>query len=122
MASDWQKAATGKRDAILATIPQKWKLSNIPTSEEQKDVTQYVQQFLDKKEVDITETDAVGIAEKIAVGEWSAVDVTEAFCHRAAIAHQLVSIIHTALITSNIFSSIVYTKSSSMLQSQMRKP
>ena len=122
MASDWQKAATGKRDAILATIPQKWKLSNIPTSEEQKDVTQYVQQFLDKKEVDITETDAVGIAEKIAGGEWSAVDVTEAFCHRAAIAHQLVSIIHTALITSNIFSSIVYTKSSSMLQSQMRKP
>ena len=91
MVSDWKSAATSKRDAILKSIPEKWRLEKIPTAEEQKDVTgPYIQQFLDKKEVEITETDAVGIAEKVASGSWSAVDVTQAFCHRAALAHQLV--------------------------------
>lgn len=90
MASDWQTAAHKKRDDVLATIPEKWRLSKIPTADEQKDVTQYVQQFLERKEVEITETDAVGIAEKVAAGEWSAVQVVEAFSHRAALAHQLV--------------------------------
>lgn len=92
MTTDWQTSATAKRDAILKSIPEKWHLPKIPSVEEQKDVTgSYVQQFLDKQEVEITETDAVGIAEKVAAGEWSAVEVTEAFCHRAALAHQLVS-------------------------------
>lgn len=90
MVSDWESLAKQKKEDTLESIPQKWRLSKIPTVEEQKDVTQYVQQFLDKKEVDITETDAVGIAEKVASGEWSAVEVTEAFSHRAALAHQLV--------------------------------
>lgn len=94
MATDWQASATAKRDAILQSIPEKWRLPKIPPVEEQKDVTgSYIQQFLEKREIEITETDAVGIAEKVAAGEWSAVEVTEAFCHRAALAHQLVSLI-----------------------------
>lgn len=93
MATDWKSLAAAKRDAILKSIPEKWRLAQIPSAEEQKDVTgPYIQQFLDKQEVDITETDAVGIAEKVAAGTWSAVVVTQAFCHRAALAHQLVSI------------------------------
>lgn len=93
MATDWQTSATAKRDAITQSIPEKWRLSKIPSTEEQKDVTgSYAEQFLDKREIEITETDAVGIAEKVAAGEWSAVDVTEAFCHRAALAHQLVGV------------------------------
>lgn len=92
MVTDWKSLATAKRDAILNSIPENWRLPKIPSAEEQKDVTgPYIQQFLDKKEVEITETDAVGIAEKVAAGTWSAVDVTQAFCHRASLAHQLVS-------------------------------
>lgn len=92
MVADWTTAATTKRDAILNSIPQEWRIAKIPSASEQKDVTgEYVQQFLDKKEIEITETDAVDIANKVAAGEWSAVDVTKAFCHRAALAHQLVS-------------------------------
>lgn len=92
MASDWKSLATGKRESVLGLIPQKWRLDRIPTVEEQKDVTgPYIQQFLEKQEVEITETDAVGIAEKVASGTWTAFAVTEAFCHRAALAHQLVS-------------------------------
>lgn len=91
MATDWSSLANQKRDAILSSIPKKWLIPNIPSAETQRDVTgKYVQQFLSTQEIEITETDAVGIAEKVATGDWSAVNVTEAFCHRAAIAHQLV--------------------------------
>jgi amidase len=92
MSSSWKDKAEAKRLAIIESIPSKWRLDQIPSREEQKDVTgAYVHQFLTKKEIEITETDAVGIAQHTAKGEWSAVEVTEAFCHRAALAHQLVS-------------------------------
>lgn len=91
MASNWESLAAAKRQAILDAIPQKWHLSSLPSREEQKDVTgAYIHQFLDEKEIEITEKDVVGIAERVASGEWTAVAVTEAFCHRAALAHQLV--------------------------------
>jgi len=91
MVTDWKSLATAKREAILQSIPEKWRIAKIPTAEEQKDVTgAYAQRFLDQKEIEITETDAAGIAEKVAAGEWSAVEVTGAFCHRASVAHQLV--------------------------------
>jgi amidase len=93
MVEDYKKLAATKRDAILASIPQKWRLEKIPSREEQKDVTgSYVQQFLSKKEIEITETDVVGIAKQTTSGNWSAVEVTEAFCHRASLAHQLVGL------------------------------
>ena len=95
MVADWESSAKAKRQAILNSIPKKWRLEKIPTADEQKDVTgAYIQQFLNEKEIAITETDAVGIAEKVAAGEWSAVDVTDAFCHRASLAHQLVNCLH----------------------------
>lgn len=95
MSQDWQKAAKDKADQVLSLIPKEWHISDIPTAEQQRDVTgAYVQQFLDKKEIEITETDAVGVVEKTTTGQWSAVEVAKAFCHRAAIAHQLVNCLH----------------------------
>lgn len=89
--ASWKDIAAAKRQSILESIPSKWRISQIPSSEEQKDVTgPYIHQFLDKREIDITETDAVGIASHISSGNWKASEVTEAFCHRASIAHQLV--------------------------------
>ena len=91
MVQDWQAKADAKRQAILDSIPEKWRLSSVPSAQDQKDVTgPYIQQFLDPKEIEITETDAVGIAKQTASGAWSAVAVAEAFCHRASLAHQLV--------------------------------
>ncbi len=93
MANDWKSTAEAKRNAILDSIPSIWRLSKIPSREEQRDVTgTYIHQYLSSKEIEVTETDAVGIADRVAKGEWSAVAVTEAFCHRASLAHQLVSI------------------------------
>jgi amidase len=97
--TDWKSLAAIKRDSILSSIPDKWRLpaDKLPSNEDQRDVTKYVQQFLSEKEIEITETDVVGIAEKTTSGTWSAVDVTEAFCHRASLAHQLVSVQHAML-------------------------
>lgn len=91
--SDWQSMARDKRDSVNELIPQEWRLDSIPPINEQKDVTgDYIQQFLSPREIQITETDAVGIVEKTQSGEWKAREVCEAFCHRAALAHQLVGI------------------------------
>jgi amidase len=92
MTSDWKKIATEKRDSVLALIPEEWRVPAPPPAEEQRDVTgKFIQQYLDPKEIEITETEATGIVEKTSSGQWTAVEVTKAFCHRSAIAHQLVS-------------------------------
>lgn len=91
MATHWEALASQKRAAITAAIPKEWIIPSIPTVEEVKDITgSYIQQFLSSKEVEITETDAVDIVKKTTTGVWSAVEVAKAFCHRAALAHQLV--------------------------------
>ncbi len=87
----WQDLAKSKRDSINNSIPTAWRISSIPSAVEQRDVTgKYVHQFLSAREVEITETDAVDIAEKTSCGQWTAEEVIKAFCHRASLAHQLV--------------------------------
>lgn len=89
--ADWKALAHRKRQQIHEAIPRSWLLPSIPTPEEQPDVTGgYIDKFLTQKEKEITETDAEQIVARIANGAWAAVDVTKAFCHRAAIASQLV--------------------------------
>ena len=84
-------AAEAKRSSILNSIPDKWRLKKVPPNSEQKDVTEYIKQFLSERELEITELDIVGVAKQTTSGAWSAVEVTEAFCHSASLAHQLVS-------------------------------
>ena len=89
---NWETVAAAKRQDIFNAIPPKWRLPEpTPPATEVRDVTgSYIQQFLTPREVEITETDAVGITQRTTSGKWTAVEVTEAFCHRAALAHQLV--------------------------------
>lgn len=92
---DWKEIAQAKAKSVNDLVPKEWRLEKIPAPEEQRDVTgSYIQRFLDKKEIEITETDAVGIVKQTSSGAWSAVEVAKAFCHRAAIAHQLVNCLH----------------------------
>ncbi len=122
---DWQTLAREKRDSVNALIPKAWLLSSIPSAAEQRDVTgKYIQQFLTEREVEITETDAVGIVKHTTTGAWKAKEVAEAFCHRAALAHQLVWIAvlwAQTLIFNAQFRLIVYMKYFSRLQLQMPK-
>ncbi|TIA64586.1 amidase [Aureobasidium pullulans] len=95
MAPDWRQIATQKRDSVLGLIPEEWRIPAPPSVDEQRDVTgKFIQQYLNTQEIEITETDAVGIVEKTSNGTWTAVEVTKAFCHRSAIAHQLVNCLH----------------------------
>jgi amidase len=89
---NWEAIAKQKRDAVNSLIPKAWLLPTpIPPASEQRDVTgKYIQQFLSSREIEITETDAVGIVKQTTSGNWKAREVAEAFCHRAALAHQMV--------------------------------
>lgn len=87
----WQSTTQRKREALDALLPADFRLDYFPSPEEQPDVTQYIQQFLSAKELDITENHSAGaLVDKLASGALTATDVTRAFCHRATIAHQLV--------------------------------
>lgn len=92
--SSWQTLAKSKRQAVLDLIPPEWRLPlPLPTTKSQKDVTGvYVEQYLTAREIEITEADAVQIVQQTSTGMWTATEVVTAFCHRAAIAHQLVCI------------------------------
>lgn len=86
----WHETAKAKREALLSLIPEEWRI-NPPSEDEQPDVTgKYLELFLTPRELEITNTDVVDIARQTSSGQWTAYEVTKAFCHRAAIAHQLV--------------------------------
>jgi amidase len=89
--ANWEALAKEKRDTVCSLIPKAWLLPTpVPPASEQRDVTgKYIQQFLSSREVEITETDAVGIVKQTTSGNWKAREVAEAFCHRAALAHQM---------------------------------
>lgn len=97
--SDWKTLGKEKAASVNALIPKLWLLTSpLPSVEQQRDVTgKYIQKFLSSEEIDITETDAVGIVQKTTSGTWKARRVAEAFCHRAALAHQMVWIICISL-------------------------
>ncbi|CAK7212074.1 hypothetical protein SBRCBS47491_001346 [Sporothrix bragantina] len=95
-APGWKEKADAKRQAVLDLIPAAWRLPAPPPSpKEQPDVTgAYVQQFLSPREIELTEADAPTIVAHTSSGDWTATEVVTAFCHRAAIAHQLTSCLH----------------------------
>ena len=89
---DWQSIAQAKKATLLSLIPVRWRLkpSNIPSVTALRDVSEYICRFLTPQELAITNSTSNKILANARSGEWSAVEITRAFCHRAAIAHQLV--------------------------------
>jgi amidase len=95
MVIDWQQRAQEKRSSINALLPKEYLIDKVPSAKEQRDVTgKYTHQFLTEREIEITETSADEITKHTVSGSWSAVEVTKAFCHRAALAHQLVLLLY----------------------------
>ncbi|OJD17194.1 hypothetical protein AJ78_02687 [Emergomyces pasteurianus Ep9510] len=93
--TSWEAAAKAKRESVLNLIPGKWRIPTpIPPASELRDVTKYIQRFLSPREIEITELDTVRLAQHTTTGQLTAVEVTEAFCHRASLAHQLVNCMH----------------------------
>ena len=93
---DWKQISAKAQQILWDSIPSEWRIpkDKLP-AEDQKDVTGFPAQcgILTKDELAITDGCATEIVKKIAAGEWKAEDVTRAFCKRAAIAQQLVSLL-----------------------------
>ncbi|KAJ5683972.1 acetamidase [Penicillium maclennaniae] len=90
MTTTWEERAADKRNRINDSIPQVWKIQNLPTDDS---VLEFPKKsgILSDQELAITQSSASDLVKKLAQGELKAVDVTVAFCKRAALAHQLVN-------------------------------
>jgi amidase len=92
----WQKIAVAKKAEQASRIPSEWKLSAqaLKDAETTVDLRPIAASsgILSEQEIKITEEyDATGLAAEIAKGTYTAVEVTTAYCKRAAIAQQLTS-------------------------------
>ncbi|GLA03421.1 hypothetical protein AnigIFM60653_003040 [Aspergillus niger] len=88
----WEHRAKSKQAQTAAAIPPEWTLPAdilLDSSANVLDVPRTCG-LLTEREIHITEDyDATALLEKLAPGEFSSVEVTTAFCKRAAIAQQL---------------------------------
>ncbi|GAA5910185.1 hypothetical protein JCM6882_001766 [Rhodosporidiobolus microsporus] len=89
--SDWQSTAAAKREAVAQQIASfNYPLPDV--SSKTLDVTTVsLEGVLSDKQIAITSSDFAVLAGKLQKGEWTAVEVTEAFCHRAVVVHSLVN-------------------------------
>lgn len=89
----WENKATAKRAAILKAIPQDWLLpfDQVLLRHTCPSVVDLPRNYLSEDEVVITETDPMDTLANIHAGVWSCEEVVRAYCHRAAVCHQLVN-------------------------------
>jgi amidase len=86
----WELVVDSKRKDLASRIPSKWIVASIPAAKEQRNIVKFLDKYLSSEEIAITETTATELVSAIAKGALTALQVTTAFCHRAALAHQFV--------------------------------
>ncbi|KAF2400842.1 amidase [Trichodelitschia bisporula] len=100
MPEKWEDIAALKRNLLLASIPPDWFLPDaIKPPDSQLNVTRFPAEsrFFTSRELELTSLGAASLLEKLASGAWSAVEVAEAYCKRAAVAHQLTNCLSETL-------------------------
>lgn len=85
----WEEIAADKKARIDKSIPSEWRISVKGQDESVMDVPAK-SGILSSEEIEITNSSAVDLVAKLSSGQLKSVDVTLAFCKRAALAHQLV--------------------------------
>ncbi|KAG5926081.1 hypothetical protein E4U42_003669 [Claviceps africana] len=88
----WEEIASQKREALLQSIPAEWRVpAHVLPADSQDDVTKWPETcgWFTEEELVITNLDATELVSMLASGELSSEKVTNAFCKRAAAAHQL---------------------------------
>ena len=80
------------QNGVLDAIPGKWRI-NVQRWKNNKDARGVPEAcgILTPRQLDITGQDTSSLLPKLHAGKLSAVEVTEAFCARAAVAHQMVN-------------------------------
>lgn len=121
----WQEICSYKRAQRDKEIPEAWKISDINYSKGKSLLEIHSYGILSADEVRITtQYDAVGIVEAIREKVFTATAVTIAFCKRAAIAQQLVSICLHNILAQKLTNSrqTACQKSSSKRQLRQQNP
>ena len=91
----WEEKAAAKRDATYEKIPHEWRLNSEDRKKANGQINltgEFIEQWLTKDDVAITAEDATTLLKKLSNGTYSALQVTQAFCKRTAIAQQIVRI------------------------------
>ncbi|KAL4936341.1 Acetamidase [Aspergillus oleicola] len=88
MTATWEERAADKRARLAKTIPEEWKLKTLPTTDSVMDVPK-TSGILSSHELEITQSSATDLVLRLATGQLTAVEVTLAFCKRAALAQQV---------------------------------
>ncbi|KIX07405.1 uncharacterized protein Z518_02058 [Rhinocladiella mackenziei CBS 650.93] len=93
MATTWQETAVTFQVALKSKIPPEWVLPDMRTTRPRNIMPIFKTcGVLTDRELEITEVeDAVTLLEKLHSKTWSSLDVTVAFCKRAAVAQQLIN-------------------------------
>jgi len=90
---DWTDIAAKAQTRLRNSIPSEWRIPQARLPPDSRlDVTGFPEEcgLLTETELRITGSYATEIVGAMAAGEWSAEEVTRAFCKRAAVAHQVV--------------------------------
>lgn len=90
----WEEKAQQKRSQVLHCIPSQWIDPKLKLKMAEAGFTstkKYLDTIIDEKENAITKLLVGELREVISLGKLTATEVTRAFCHRAALAHQIVS-------------------------------
>ncbi|KAI1293085.1 amidase [Xylaria venustula] len=94
MGGTWEALAAKKRQDLLNSIPEEWRIpGHLLPPESQVDVSEFPESsgWFTREELDITNSTVVELLPKLANGSLTSEKVTRAFCKRASAAHQLVN-------------------------------
>ena len=89
--SDWKAKGAAKKQAIRDSIPKEWIIEGISPETVPRALDFPFEKHLSQGEMEITGLGMTELLSRLANGQYKAVEVTRAFAHRAAIAHQLVN-------------------------------
>lgn len=95
--TSWEDRAASKKCQTASRIPLHWRLKpeDLDRARGEKNLTgPFIDSFLSLKEVAIIRLDSSDLVEKLAVRALSSVEVAEAYCKTAAIAHQISNCLH----------------------------
>ncbi|QLQ81914.1 hypothetical protein HG537_0G01680 [Torulaspora globosa] len=94
MTTSWKQKVEKKRSQLRSKIPKQWILDEA-TLEKLKSEKQSLNENLDllcsKSENEITHSTILILRRKLSCRELTCLEITEAFCHRAALCHQVVN-------------------------------
>lgn len=103
--NSWEAKAKAKVAETKSKIPDEWRLnqSSLDKAKQIKKLSgPFIESFLNDEELRIIRNDSTLLVEKVKTGEYTALQVAQAFCKTAAVAHQIVNIISHFVVLSSI--------------------